>query len=626
MAHAHRQPRDHRPSRLTRRACSSTSALYTYPASTDTLPVYEPISLTWDPTCVEIKGSTIDLYLSVQEDSGWLAVREWTGATYSAGKLDTQLQPGWWNASTGAGSVSAQLSIVPSGEPSWNTPAPSGPIFTISYNGSYPTVTDSAAASAYTGPSVESVENKSTSTPSGGKLGAAVAVPLLALAVAALGYVIWNKRKKKSATKRFSAVVDNRMSMISQGTWQPRPSMAASRPGSFHPTHRPSGSQYSVANRQSYFADPSHRNSTYSFAGSGMNGPSPLGAGIRPPAPAEMRQTGQGDRVSRVSFAAGEGLPRPSMASSRHGAGNRSSVHTRSSLHHSRRNSTFFASEDEPLPTSPGLGSSHSSSQHSPVLARSTSSLPRSPSAADNVGDSYFPRSFSTREELASIRSPSSTSLKPSPLGTSSGHAPKASVASSLRNELSTLPALAVVRDGDLAYGSSSPSPKSPFGDPIPSQTPPLSSIGSATRSKPTLPALSTDSLPAMTPAYAHRSSQILSPDQALASYARDAVSPPPGARGAASRTNSSGGGGGIAGMLLSRPAKMLRNLTGGSLAAKTAAAGAGNSAGSPEMKQENKLVEEEEEDNGTRQERAKSPFEDPEDHKDRDDGTGFAM
>ncbi|BGP20639.1 hypothetical protein JCM10213_007175 [Rhodosporidiobolus nylandii] len=586
MAHPARRPRDHRP-RLSRRACSSPAELYLYPASTDTLPVYEDIALTWDPSCVSVGASEIDIYLSVQEESGWLAVREWTGATYSSGKLETQLQPGWWNASTGAGSVSAQLSIVPSGQPSWNTPAPSGPVFTISYNGSYPSVTTSAPSSAYTGPSVESVQTKGTSSPSGGKLGAAIAVPLLVIAIAAAGYVIWNKRRKRPDKKRFSAVVDNRMSMISQGTWQPRPSMA-SRPGSFHPTHRPSGSQYSV--------QPGNRQSTYSFAGSAVGVPSPLGAGIRAPPPAEMRQTGQGDRVSRVSFAAGEGMPRPSMASSRHG--NRpGSVHTRSSLHQSQlRHSTFLAS-DEPLPpVSPGL------SGISPDLSRSTSSLPHSSS-----GDTeYFSRS-STREELASIRSPSSNSLKPF----SSGHAHKTSIASSLRNEIAGLPAVALMQDGELVRGQPpSPGLRSPFTDPSPSSSPTASS---PVRPKPILPSLSTESLPSMTPAC--RSSQILSPDQALASYARDAVSPPPGVRGPSPKP-AAGGAAGIgrsAGMLFAKPAKMLRSWTGSSLAMKGGASTP--AAGSPEFK-EKELVDAE-------PERAKSPFEDPPEEEHR---SGQAM
>ncbi|GAA5836356.1 hypothetical protein JCM11251_001471 [Rhodosporidiobolus azoricus] len=584
MAHQHRQAKRHRPVRLDRRqsACSSSTDLYTYPSSSDTLPVFEFISLTWQPGCVDIGSSSVDVYLSVLEESGWLPVREWTGATYSSGKLETQLQPGWWGASSGAGSVSAQLSIVPAGQPSWNTPAPSGPIFTISYNGTYPSVTQSAIASSYTGPSVESVEAKESSSPSGGKLGAAIAVPLLVVAIAVAGYVLWHRKRKQPEKKRFSAVVDQRMSMISQGTWQPRPSMA-SRPGSFHPTHRPSGSDYSAANRGSYFADPAHRNSTYSYAGSGVGVPSPLGAGIRPPPPAEMRQTGQGERSSRVSFAAGEAMPRPSMASSRH-AVKPSSVHTRSSLHQSQlRNSTFLASDD-PLP-SPGL----SSSQRSPRL----NSPPGSPSFTGNQDD-YFSRS-GTREELASLRSPSSSSIKPSPLG----HAHKASTASSLRNELSGLPAVAFMQNGDQVASPTSPSP---FNDPTPSTS--ASTSSPILRPKPSLQSLSTDNLHMPT---AFRSSHILSPDDALASYARDAVSPQPGARGATPPATS-GSLARSAGMLFAKPARMLRSLSDLKGRGKSGASTPVGLAAPASPELDEKVMEKEKE-----PERAKSPFEDPE-------------
>lgn len=102
MGHSPRLTHHHK-----KRGCTSTS-LYTYPTASDTVPVYETLSLEWATDCSSLSGQ-VDIYLSVLEDTGYLAVREWTGATYSSGKLETQLQPGWWNASTGAGSVSAQV-------------------------------------------------------------------------------------------------------------------------------------------------------------------------------------------------------------------------------------------------------------------------------------------------------------------------------------------------------------------------------------------------------------------------------------------------------------------------------------------------------------------------------------
>lgn len=86
-------------------------ALYTSPSSTTTLPVYEPVTITWNTTCDYALGDAIDLYLNVDTASdGSQAVHEWTGQSWSSGSLTTELKPGWWNASTGAGSVQAQVS------------------------------------------------------------------------------------------------------------------------------------------------------------------------------------------------------------------------------------------------------------------------------------------------------------------------------------------------------------------------------------------------------------------------------------------------------------------------------------------------------------------------------------
>jgi len=95
--------------RLAPRACSSTSALWTFPSAGSTTPVYEDFTLTWDPTCVPVTEATVDLYLSVVETTGLTLVHKWEDVPYSPGSLDTQFKPSWWNASTGAGSVSAQV-------------------------------------------------------------------------------------------------------------------------------------------------------------------------------------------------------------------------------------------------------------------------------------------------------------------------------------------------------------------------------------------------------------------------------------------------------------------------------------------------------------------------------------
>lgn len=111
------QPAPHDPSSLLRsfhkvvhHRRQAACALYSAPLASDDWPVYEDVTITWDPSCVTVTTDSIDLYLNVQEDSGLVAVHEWTDVVYADGELVTQFKPSWWNASTGAGSVSAQVS------------------------------------------------------------------------------------------------------------------------------------------------------------------------------------------------------------------------------------------------------------------------------------------------------------------------------------------------------------------------------------------------------------------------------------------------------------------------------------------------------------------------------------
>lgn len=111
MLHSRRPAKHGVAARLRRRACASSADLWTTPAASATLPVYEDLTLQWDPSCVDITSDTVDLFLSVEHAaaSEWQAVHEWTSVPYSAGQLATQLKPTWWNASSGAGSVQAQV-------------------------------------------------------------------------------------------------------------------------------------------------------------------------------------------------------------------------------------------------------------------------------------------------------------------------------------------------------------------------------------------------------------------------------------------------------------------------------------------------------------------------------------
>jgi hypothetical protein len=108
---SHSAPRKH-----AKRACS----LYTSPSVSSTLPVYEQLTLTWNPACLTSITGLIDLYLSVQEATGLTVVHEWTEIPYSKGALTTTLQPTWWGAATGAGKVTAQVSVT-GNEPAVNS-------------------------------------------------------------------------------------------------------------------------------------------------------------------------------------------------------------------------------------------------------------------------------------------------------------------------------------------------------------------------------------------------------------------------------------------------------------------------------------------------------------------------
>lgn len=436
----------------------SVCSLYTSPATGATVGVYESLTISWNSSCEYDLGTSIDLYLNVDTATdGSQSVHEWTGQSYSAGSLTTELKPSWWNASTGAGSVQAQVSsshlrrigsqtnslpvavhFCPLWKPSLGhlcpyrtcvyhlvqrlvschpshgspllTPSPRTPADLL-ISRSYPTETTTAILSNYTGPSVESVAS-GTKSFSSSKLGAAIAVPILAVAAAICGYVLFNRYRKKPEKKRWSAAVDNRVSMISNGTAQPpRHSMASrrsgvgSRAGSvFEGGHSVSGvrrSGYGEIRPGSTFSG------TGSVGASGVGVPSPLGA-ARPTS--EMRQVGQGERGSRISFAEGVN-PRPSFSSSRKGP---ASIYSRHSIHATGGPSSPNLPPPLPLP-SPGAGdrlSGHRLSQgyFAPHSRYSTAGSVRSTGSGGGLAASAMGRSHTT-EELSGEAMRSTTAL-----------------------------------------------------------------------------------------------------------------------------------------------------------------------------------------------------------------------
>jgi hypothetical protein len=155
--------------------------------------------------------------------------KAWTDVTSSTGQLVQQFDPRWFNL-TSAGIVKLQLQIVAKGAQSWQSSFGIGPTFSLDFNGAPGSALTSRDSTMYSGTypaadlhqsptpgGTQSVDPPRRETGlTGGPLAAAVVLPLLALAGIIIGYVGWSRRKSKSATRRWSSYVDNRLSQISQ--------------------------------------------------------------------------------------------------------------------------------------------------------------------------------------------------------------------------------------------------------------------------------------------------------------------------------------------------------------------------------------------------------------------------
>lgn len=228
----------------------------------------------------------MDIYL--QSIDAAQPIHLWQSVPVASGSLATSFSPDWWNST--AHLTTLQLVFTQSGQPSWAGLSP-GPVFSATWDGTVPTANASSTVSAkvgdYTGPSVENVSGAMehhSSGLGGGKLAAAVLVPLLALISLVAGYVVYSRRKSAAESKRWSNYVDQRMSMVSQN-WQPQTGAGHNR-GASHGTF-------------------GNRASAASFNRAGFGVP-----GVEGPRVPEMVQTDRrsfassaGARQSRVSFA-----------------------------------------------------------------------------------------------------------------------------------------------------------------------------------------------------------------------------------------------------------------------------------------------------------------------------------
>ena len=236
-----------------------------------------------------MNASAVDIYLYAPSSAKSL-VHEWQNVKNAPGSYIATLDPKWWNSSS---SVNLQLSIVEASTPVFLSTNPAGPIFIATYSGS---------------PNVGAIANHGLS---GGKIAAAVIMPLLFIIALGIGYYLKvNRAKGREERKRWSEAIDKRMSTMSTD-WKPM--SAAGANAAIRTSMALSG------NRSPTFSFGATRSSSIYSTDSGNAGIGTEGmyAG-KMDSPPQMSQLGSGprsaaapsgERVSRVSFAAD---PRPS--------------------------------------------------------------------------------------------------------------------------------------------------------------------------------------------------------------------------------------------------------------------------------------------------------------------------
>lgn len=323
-------------------ACKS-GGFYKSPTANQSVPASTSFNITWDPSCLSTNAVDIYLYAPGAPNP---RIHLWETVNFATGSYETQLKPSWWNATS---SVNLQLAIVESGMPPFMATLPAGPVFQGTYSGSADAAKDDAPGSA-----IEVVNNvpHPKEGPSKGKVAAAVIMPLLVVAaIIAAVYIRMKRKKGQDKRKRWSEMVDKRMSTISTD-WKPVTVAGANA------AIRASMAVGEGDNRKSSFSFGTIRPVEGGQAGIGAKGGIDLttpqsselvsGPRVRPRA-----NTATSERVSRVSFAVDT---RPS------GEGRRS-------LHNTRTSRAFHVGHVPPLPTRQDSG------EISPVQKQGPSSL-----------------------------------------------------------------------------------------------------------------------------------------------------------------------------------------------------------------------------------------------------------
>ena len=312
-------------------ACS-TGGLYKSPTKGQTVDASEAVEVAWDTSC--LNSTAIDLYLyAPSADSPDL--HGWQKIDYSLGSYNVSLNAGWWNYTS---PISLEFTIVPSGGSLFMITTPAGPLFNATYSGSSAASSTSASVAG----AVEQVNNTPTEKhgTSKGAIAAAVLVPIIVISLLAAAYIRLSRQKGKEKRKRFSEMVDKRMSTISTD-WKSLSGAganAAIRNSMAVPGNRASSFSFGAIRPSSTVAEEGGQ------AGIGARGmdaeEQPQMSQLRP----GVRTSAFENRVSRVSFAAD---PRPSTES--------------------RRTRAFHTGHVPPLPER--QASTESSSNASPIMS-----------------------------------------------------------------------------------------------------------------------------------------------------------------------------------------------------------------------------------------------------------------
>lgn len=277
-------------------ACSN---FYISPTMGQVVNALDPLTVTWNSTCLSVQ--LIDIYL-YSPGAAVPRIHVWENVALSRGTYNATLNPAWWNSTH---SQNLQVSVVPSGVLPFLSPLPGGPVFNATYTpSSSGTASTSQVGSGIT--QVNDLAPKKGLTP-GEKAAAAILTILVVVALCVAAYVKFKRAKGKMERKRWTEAVDKRMSTISTD-WKSVSAAGANAAirNSIAVGSRSSSFSFGAIRPSSTFAVEGEEEEKRSI--SQMR----TGVGLRHPAASISTE-----RVSRVSFAPDTRISRASAADSR---------------------------------------------------------------------------------------------------------------------------------------------------------------------------------------------------------------------------------------------------------------------------------------------------------------------